>query len=215
MPEINIRRFDKKDRVFVRQLCCETAFSGLPVENFFEGREIIADLLTMYHTDYEPESVFIAEVDGVRAGYLTGNKNIKRKKRIFNIRILPVVLRKTFFKGILFKRKNLIFLLNCIRSFFRQELFEADFSKQYPATLHINIDFRYRGMGIGEKLIEHYCEHLRKVNVKGIHLSTVSERAAGFFQKNGFIILHRREISYFAHISSENLFRFTLGKKLF
>ncbi|MCX7705458.1 MAG: GNAT family N-acetyltransferase [bacterium] len=215
MQKIVIRQFTKKDRDFVRYLCCETAFNGRPAENFFEGRNILADVLTRYFTDFEPESLFIAEIDGISVGYLTGNKDIKRQKKIFKTKVLPQVIIKILFTGSIFKRKNLIFALSCAKSFFKKEFFYPDFSGQFPSTLHINIDARYRSMGVGEKLMEHYDDFLRRENIKGIFVTTISERAKKFFQRLGFIILDRRKISYYSHLTDEDFFRYTLGKKLF
>ncbi len=83
IQNIAIRQYRKDDRDFVRYLCCQTAFEGNPVETFFNGRDIIADLLTLYHTDFEPESSFIVEINGEKAGYITGYKDLRRYKRIF------------------------------------------------------------------------------------------------------------------------------------
>lgn len=212
--EISIRPFKKEDRDFVRYLCCETAFSGEKLENFFEGREVIADLLTMYFTDYEPESLFIAEIDGIKAGYLTGCRNIRKHKRIFKRKVLPIVVKKFLLSGALLKKKNIIFLYNCAKSFFKKEIFDPDFSNQYPAILHINVASEYTKSGIGKRLIEQYCDYLIRHNVKGIHLTTVSENAKGFFQKMGFVVLHKRKISYFEYLRPCFPFRFTMGKKL-
>ncbi len=170
----------------MRYLCCETAFFGQPAEEFFEGRDILADILTMYFTDFEPESLFIAEIDGVRIGYLTGNKNINRLKKIFKSRILPAVIVKSLIAGVIFRKKNLVFFLKCAKSFFRRELFDPDFSRQFPATLHVNVDASYRNMKVGEKLIDQYCNYLRKVNIRGVFLTTVSRKGSKIFSEDGF-----------------------------
>ncbi|MCM8759351.1 MAG: GNAT family N-acetyltransferase [Candidatus Omnitrophica bacterium] len=214
MTRIIIRPFKVEDRDFVRYLCCETAFFGKPAEKFFEGREVLADILTRYFTDFEPESLFIAEIDGVKAGYLAGSRDIKKLKKIFKMKILPVVIIKALLTGTIFKKKNMVFIYNCAKSFFKKELFFHDFSSQYPATLHINVDSGYRNMKIGEKLVEQYYDYLRKQNTKGVFLETVSERAVKFFQRMGFLILRKQRISYYSHLTDEKVYRFTLGKKL-
>lgn len=56
-----IRPYAAGDREAVRRICCDTADAGHPVESFFSDRELIADLLMNYYTDYEPESVWVAE----------------------------------------------------------------------------------------------------------------------------------------------------------
>lgn len=202
------------DRNFIRDLCCRTAFLGDPVEKFFIGREILADLLTLYYTDYEPESIFIAETDNRKIGYILGCKNIRKQRKIFLKRILPLIVIKSFLKGVIFKKRNLIFLLNCTNSFIKKELFNPDFSKEYPATMHINIDCIYRGLGIGENLVKEYFDYLKKERIKGIFLTTISDKAVKFFEKMGFVILHKKKISYFDYLGFKGLYKFVLGKKL-
>src|SRR5690349_14905436 len=68
------RKYRPSDRDIVRQLCCETGLLGTPIDPVFEDREIFADYLTAYYTDWEPESAFVLEVDGEVKGYLLGSR---------------------------------------------------------------------------------------------------------------------------------------------
>ena len=54
------RKYRPSDRAAVRRLCCETGFIGNPIDPVFEDRELFADFLTAYYTDFEPESAFVA-----------------------------------------------------------------------------------------------------------------------------------------------------------
>jgi len=66
-----VRPYRPEDREAVRRLCCETGFLGEPVDPIFEDRELFANFLTAYYTDYEPESSLVAEsADGKIVGYL-------------------------------------------------------------------------------------------------------------------------------------------------
>ncbi|MCM8764278.1 MAG: hypothetical protein NC830_02785 [Candidatus Omnitrophica bacterium] len=56
-------------------------------------------------------------------------------------KILPIVAIRFIFGGGVSK-KNLLFLYNCILSIMKKEFFSTDFSSEYPAILHINIDRR-------------------------------------------------------------------------
>ncbi|MCM8830376.1 MAG: GNAT family N-acetyltransferase [Candidatus Omnitrophica bacterium] len=210
-----IRKYQEPyDRKFIREICCDTAFLGDPVENFFEGREVVADLLTLYYTDYEPESVFVAELTGQIVGYLTGCKNIKRQKRIFITRILPVIAVRFILSDSILKKKNVLFLYHCILSFLKKEFFTTDVLLEHPATLHINIDRRYRNMGIGKKLVSEYLYYLKNEKVKGVCLATVSVDAVRFFKKMGFTVLQKKKVSCFAYLGYKRLYRFILGRKL-
>lgn len=67
-----IRPYRPEDREAVRHICCETGLGGRPVEGLFCDRELFADYLTRYYTDFEPESILVGEHDGKVVGYLTG-----------------------------------------------------------------------------------------------------------------------------------------------
>ena len=59
--EFCIRAYKAGDRRKVREISYDTAFMGESPEDFFDEEEIPADEVTLYYTDYEPESVFVAE----------------------------------------------------------------------------------------------------------------------------------------------------------
>jgi GNAT superfamily N-acetyltransferase len=214
--EIIIREYNSEDRASVREIACDTAFMGEPAENFFSGREFIADFLTRYHTDYEPESIFIAIKEGKVIGYLIGAKNEKTMDLVFIFRTLPLAVFKLIFKGYIFKKNNFLFILFNIYSFLKGEFYAPAFIKRdYPAILHINIDKNYRRYGIGKRLVEAYLNYLIKEKIRGIHLTTQSEKSFQFFQKAGFEIIYKTRRSYFKHIFKKSIRYFYYGKKLF
>ena len=59
-----IRLYRPSDRDAVRRLCCETGYLGKAIDPVFEDRELFADYLTSFYTDWEPESAFVLEQDG-------------------------------------------------------------------------------------------------------------------------------------------------------
>jgi len=69
-----IRSYRKTDRDAVRRLCCQTGFLGTPIDPVYEDRQLFADFLTTYYTDWEPESSFVIEIDGEIRGYLLGSR---------------------------------------------------------------------------------------------------------------------------------------------
>ncbi len=78
--QITIRKYANRDRESVRRLCCETGFLGQPVDPVFADRELFANFLTGYYTDWEPESAFVLELDGEVKGYLLGSKRPFRQQ---------------------------------------------------------------------------------------------------------------------------------------
>ena len=215
MSGLVIRKYKSEDRPRVRQIAYDTAFMGDPAEIFFSGTEFIADFLTLYFTDYEPESCFVAEKDGKIIGYLTGSKNEKRMNNIFLFKIIPKLFFRYLFSKAFFKKKNLMFILANFNSFIKGELQAPDSIKEdYPALLHINIDKDYRTLGIGRMLVESYIDYLKSKKVQGLHLTTQSENSFKFFEKLGFIPLHETKRSYFRHILNKKIRYIYYGKKL-
>ncbi|MFA5144349.1 MAG: GNAT family N-acetyltransferase [Candidatus Omnitrophota bacterium] len=200
-----IRKYDSRDRPAVRRICCETALMGEPSTVFFDDDEIFADALTAYFTDYEPESCFMAEYDNHVIGYLLGAKDVRRMGKIFADKITVPLLMKALRRGVFFHKKNVKFLSRVFLSLVKGEFKTPDFSKDYPAILHINISKECRMAGVGSKLINAYLGYLRALGVKGIHLATISDKAGQFFSKQNFQLLFRGERSYFRYFLNKNV----------
>lgn len=214
MAEALIRQYQEKDRSSIRQISWDTALMGEPAGAFFEDKELFQDFLTKHFTDYEPESSFVAENEGRVIGYLTGAKNESILAQVFSKKILPDLLMQAILRGTFLKKKNITYLFNCLLSFFRQEFSMPDFSKDYPAILHINIEQNSRRKGIGERLIAIYLDYLAKAKVSGVHLATMSSYAASFFSEQGFKLLHIGRRSYFSYILKKDLLIYIYGKRL-
>lgn len=212
--EVIIRKYQPADRQEVRRIAFDTSFVGDPGDKFFDDKEILADFLTKYYLDYEPESCFVAESSKRVIGYLIGSKDTLASEKISKSKILPKLLFKAFARNIFFKKKTATFIFNCLVSFFKKELSAPDFSREYPATLHINLEEGFRSQGIGAKLIAAYLDYLAKEKIKGVHFATLSERAARFYEKLGFVLLFKKERSYFRNILHKNITCYIYGKKL-
>jgi len=209
-----IRKFEKKDREAVRKIACDAAFMGEPCEIFFNGRDFLADVLTLYFTDFEPESCFVAEVDKIVGGYLIGTRDSSNFMKVFLLKILPGLIFKFFFKGIIFSKKNIMYFFNLFRSLLRGELRGPAINKEYPALLHINIDEKYRKMKIGTALIENYLDYLKSKEVPGVHLNAKSAHAAVFFEKMGFIRVWEIKRTYFYYLLDKPFIYYYFAKNL-
>ena len=212
--KIIIRKFSKIDRKDVRRIACETAFWGSSKYDFFEDDEILADLLTLYYTDYEPDYCFVATYNGSVVGYLIGAENVQVMNRVFYFRIIPKLSLKSIYRGLVFKKNTGTFLFHCLMSFFKGEFFASDFTSEYPATLHINIDKDFHNSGIGRMLINKYLDFLKKEKVKGLHFGTTSEGARGFFTRMDFKLLLTKKRTYLRYkIGKEQVF-YVFGKEV-
>jgi GNAT superfamily N-acetyltransferase len=211
---LNIRKFEEKDRSGVRSISHDTAFMGQPATLFFEGRETICDALNLYFTDYEPESCFVAEVNSALAGYLIGAKSKAAAEKVFQDKIIFPLFWRALRSGVFINKKNIVFLFNCLKAFFKGSLATPDFTKEYPATFHINIKQEFRGKHIGSALIKAYLDYLKEEMVPGVHLATISQAGADFFSKQSFQLLYEGRRPYFNHILHKDVPLFIFGKKL-
>ena len=97
---IAIRPYEPRDRAAVREICCDTADGGEPSERFFPDREVLADLVTRYYTDFAPQTSWVAEQDGQVMGYLTGCLDTRRSLRTTLWRIVPAAFLKAIGRGL-------------------------------------------------------------------------------------------------------------------
>jgi len=217
--DFKIRKYEPRDRDKVRWICCETGFMGDPVEIYFIGRELFADMWTRYWTDYEPEGAFVAEVDRQVVGYVFGALDTDRQEKIFEREILPQILRGFALKGAWLHFKNWQYLRRVARSRRRGEFNDPmrQVKADYPAHLHTNIaPPEYRGKGIGKALMNVYLNYLRERGIKGVHLVTTSRNkmALALYYRMGFKDLFRGPLTCYDHLLDEPLEKIGLGLKL-
>ena len=195
-----IRPYAAGDRVAVRRICCDTADAGRPVEAFFDDRELIADLLMNYYTDFEPASAWVAEqaggpaIAGEVVGYLTGCRDTGRFRRIMFWCIVPRALFKAFWRGTWWAVSTRR-LIRCNLPIWWRSLGNWTMPLAgYPAHLHINLRPGMQGQGVGRQLINQFLAQLRSAGISGVHLSTREDNMAAlaFFKKMGFARLDRR-----------------------
>ena len=211
---ISVRKFRAADREAVRKISCHTAFLDKAHEALFRDEKILADVLTLYYTDHEPASCFVAVEHDKVIGYLIGSKNVKKMYNVFIKKILPELIIESLQKKIIFTMSNLRFFVRILASFLKGEFFVPDYSSKYPATLHINLEAHYRGRKVGTCLIEHYLVFLREEGMRGLHLGTMSEGAKCFFLKLGFSLLHSSKRTYLRCYLKQDIPYYVFGKSL-
>lgn len=214
MSCVSIRKYSSYDRQAIRTICYETAFNGDSAEIFFGDKGILADVVTSYYTDYEPESIFVAQVNQNIVGYLTGCLLSRRYFKVWIFKILPKVTVKFLYKGAIFRLKNFKFLCHLAISFLKGD-FKKPFSyREYPAHLHINIIKDYRGMGIGSKLINAFLEYVRTQEIKGIVVTSASLNAKTFFERKGFQLIYTKSIKCLNYLSEHPSWLYVLARKI-
>lgn len=74
----------------------------------------------------------------------------------------------------------------------------AEFSDEFdnfPAHYHINCHHAKRGLGVGSKLDDHFCNVLRSEGIGGVFIITAPmSRPTSFYMKKGFNHSYTREI---------------------
>ncbi len=213
-PAFIIRKYEQKDRAAVREIACLTALMGEPSAVFFDDDEILADALTLYFTDHEPESCWVVECEKKVVGYLLGAVDAERSRKITAQKIVFALVMKALRRGTIFRWKNIRFFFHVLLSALKGELKAPVFLKDYPATLHINILKGYRGTGRGSALIQTALGYLRSKAVKGVHFATMSDQAGQFYSKLGFQLLFQGKRSYFRYFLGQDTPFYIYGMRL-
>ena len=212
--EYEIRKYRDSDREAVRRICMDTAILGKPVDILFGDRDIAADAIISYYTDFEPESCFVAAAGGSVIGYLAGSVDSSRRRRMILFRIIPSLFIKAISRPVFFRKKTLLLCKSFIRAFIRGEFFNPGFSRDYPASLHINVEEGFRRYGVGRRLLDEYFNYLERKKIKGVMLETKSGESVRFFAGRGFKVLYCREISYLQNCGCAGAKFFVMGAKL-
>jgi ribosomal protein S18 acetylase RimI-like enzyme len=191
--DVIIRLHEPRDRAAVREICCDTADAGEPCESFFPDREVLADLVTRYYTDFAPQSSWVAEQNGTVTGYLSGSLDTRKAMRATLWRIVPVTFLKAAGRGLFWHRQfRQLVSVNC-REWMRTGIRRPVSLDEYPAHLHINLRKEARGRRIGERLVERFFEQMRAAGVTGVHVGVSEANDGGrkFFERLGFVELGR------------------------
>lgn len=191
---IAIRHYEPADRAAVRRISCDTADAGRPPAWFDGARELLADLLTCYHTDCEPQSLWVAERDGRVAGYLAGMLDTRRAQRIMARRIWPAAFSRAVAAGLLANRPLWRLAWHNRRLLAGPRRAAVVDLQVYPAQLHVNLDAVARGCGIGGRLLAAFAEQARAAGASGLHAWVRADNAGAlaFFVQAGFRELGRR-----------------------
>ncbi len=210
-----MRLYQPKDRQAIREICVATANAGNPIDHYFSDRELIADLVTSYYTDYEPGALWVAEHDGIVVGYLTGSLDQQKYDAIVSRIGLKAGL-KSICRGILFHRSSWRFLLTILKTAMAGGFNKKILFDQYPTHLHLNIDRDFRGKNIGAKLMECFVSQVRQKDLHGIYAIVRSDNVGGcqFFEKSGFVRLSQHPAFF---LSANKIFKgatIVLGRKI-
>jgi ribosomal protein S18 acetylase RimI-like enzyme len=197
-----VRNFEPGDRPRIREISCATAFHGvLPKRCCRIDCRFLADLLTRYYTDCEPESILVAESGGRVVGYIAGAVSTRNFARTMFRLVLSKIIPGILLGRYRMNRQFLVLFAVLLACAVKGER-DPDLEEEYPAHLHINVDEEYHQSGLGSKLMTAWLQYLEEKQVKGVHLSTNSanEGAIRFFRRFGFQLRHRRRSTFWSFV---------------
>ena len=207
-----IRAFQSGDREAVRRLCCETGFLGKPIDPVFADRELFADFLTGYYTDWEPESAFVLEVNGEAKGYLLGSRRPFRQQ-CYSVYQNVVLFFRIMFRYPGYNAASRRFVHWILMHGWR----EVPAAPRRVAHFHINLLPEARNVATTRALMDAYLKYLHACGEKRVYGQMVtfeSRRGAKMFERYGFRVVNRAEISKYRWLHPEPVFLCTVIKNL-
>ena len=207
-----IRSYRESDRAAIRRLCCDTGFLGAPIDPVYEDRQLFADFLTTYYTDWEPESSFVIEIDGEIRGYLLGSRKPLRNQLYSfwqNVSLFLKALARSFRYNAASRRFVLWILMNGWR--------EVPAAPRRVPHFHINLLPEARKMSTTRALISAYLSYLYRCGEKRVYGQIVtfeSRRGEQMFERYGFRVLNRAEITKYKAFYPQSVYLSTVIKNL-
>ena len=207
-----IRKFQPADRARVRELCCETGFLGNPIDPVFEDRELFADYLSAYYTDWEPESAFVLLVNGEIRGYLLGSRYPFRQQ-LYNL-YNNVAL---FLRGVVRYPRYNAASKKFVHWILRQAWREVPASPRRTAHFHVNLLADARSVAQTRALMDSYLRYLSENGEKRVFGQMVvfeDRRGTRMFERYGFKVLNKAEITKYRDLHPGPVYLCTVVKDL-
>lgn len=191
MTEMLVRHYRPPDEEAVRRICGDTALYGQTIERLIKDRESVVDALIGYYTEFETESLLVADHEGEVVGYLAGCVDTKRFERLFSLHILPRLIARFVTHGHWHRALSWRVLAALGQTGHERQRILRSIVDAYPAHCHMNIAAGFRRRGVGALLFGSFLRYLVQRGARGIHVSTATEAGKAFFLKKGFTVLGR------------------------
>ena len=183
---------------------------GNPIDPVFCDRDVFADYLTRYYTDWEHDHALIAEDDqtGEVVGYLLACRRYRYNAWIGALLLAFVIVPKGLWRIATFRynRASLKFLW----WIFTRAGQETPPAPKGMAHFHINLLPPYRNGQATRILIFPFVKALAaRGDVRGVFGQMQvrdDTRTPRMFERYGFQILERRRISKWDHLTSEPVY---------
>ena len=165
--------------------------------------------------DFESDYVWVACMGDQVVGYLTGCVDTAAQRKRYLIRTIAPLVGRVFQGKYKLGSKTWRFVRSMLGGVIRYEYPHVNYD-EYPAHLHINVDVRSRGQGLGQKLMDAYLNQIRGLSVPGVTLDTtnLNEAACRLYEKQGFQLLNRRETRVWNYLFKRSVENRSYGLKL-
>jgi hypothetical protein len=210
--KFEIRKFQPADRARVRELCCETGFLGQPIDPVFEDRELFADYLTAYYTDWERESSFVLLRRGEICGYLLGSR-FPLRQQLYNF-YNNVAL---FLRGMIRYPRYNAASKKFVKWILTQAWKEVPQAPRRTAHFHLNLQADARNLAHSAGITQAYLDYLHACGEKRVYGQMVvfdDRRGAKMFERYGFKVLNKTEITKYRDLHPEPVYLCTVVKDL-
>lgn len=211
-PAYTIRSFRPSDRAAVRRLCCQTGFLGEPIDPVYEDRELFADFLTTYYTDHEPQSSFVLEVDGELKGYLLGSRK-PLVNQLYSFQQNIVLFIRALLRCPRYNEPSRRFIRWVVMNGWR----EVPAAPRRTPHFHINLLPEARKISTTRALMSAYLSYLYRCGEKRVYGQIVtfeSRRGEKMFERYGFRVMNRTEITKYRAFYPESVYLSTVIKTL-
>lgn len=207
-----IRGYRSSDRDAVRRLCCQTGFLGQPIDPVYEDRELFADFLTTYYTDHEPESSFVIEKGGELYGYLLGSRK-PLLNQLYSFYQNVCLFLRALLRYPRYNEHSRRFILWLLKNGWR----EVPAAPRRTPHFHINLLPEARKMSTTRAVLSAYFSYLHRSGEKQVFGQIVtfeSRRGERMFERYGFRVMNRAEITKWKAYYPESVYLTTVIKNL-
>ncbi len=207
-----IRSYRASDRAAVRRLCCQTGFLGEPIDPVYQDRELFADFLTTYYTDHEPESSFVIELEGEICGYLLGCRR-PLLNQLYSFQQNLVLGFRALLRYRRYNERSRLFVRWVLSHGWR----EVPAAPRRTPHFHINLLPEARKMSTTRSLMSAYLSYLYRCGERQVFGQIVtfsSRRGEKMFERYGFRVMNRAEITKYKSFYPESVYLSTVIKNL-
>lgn len=193
---MKIRKAHSSDLPYLYDICLKTGAAGVDASDKFQDPYMIGQYFAAPYLFFEPESCFVAELEGKPVGYIVGTHNTRCYHAWLNEHWLPYIRPK--YADL--KPANSLekFLYEIIQETTQTQEIALD----YPGHLHIDLLPIAQGKGFGKKLMVEFMAQMERMSCSAVHLGAdaSNENAVAFYRKLGFRELSLSEGAIFMGI---------------